>query len=130
MLASFAKFKMVIIFIKSVNRLLTYSSYYYIILCVKLDVTWGYCNIVTHNSNFLFPTVSGCTDRDVRLQGGELSSEIGQVEICMNGWWGLVCDDEWDDIDTSVVCRQLGYTGANLIFVYYACNDLLCIKAE
>ena len=59
----------------------------------------------------LFCTGSDCSDRDVRLQGGDLSDEIGQVEVCVSGQWNLVCDDNWDDIDASVVCRQLGYTG-------------------
>ena len=51
----------------------------------------------------------------MRLQGGSLSNEIGRVEVCASGQWGLVCDDEWDDTDATVVCRQLGYTGMGIL---------------
>lgn len=50
-------------------------------------------------------------DGDIRLFGG--TSELnGRVEICYQNIWGTICDDQWDDNDAMVVCRQLGH--ANL----------------
>ena len=34
------------------------------------------------------------------------------MEIFYGGVWGTICDTEWDITDASVVCKQLGYSGA------------------
>ena len=47
-------------------------------------------------------------DTEIRLIGGTNKLE-GRVEVKYQGVWGTICDDGWDDIDTTVVCRELGF---------------------
>jgi len=48
-----------------------------------------------------------CLSGDLRLVGGERETE-GRVEICVEGFWGSVCDNGWGTEETFVVCKQLG----------------------
>ena len=56
-----------------------------------------------------------CNETDVRLMDGSTPSN-GRVEICVNGIWGSVCDDNWGIKDANVVCQQLGYNGCKFYF--------------
>ena len=65
-------------------------------------------------------TLPECNSGDIRLVGGERDSE-GRVEICVQGFWGTVCDSGWDQREALVACRQSGYAarGKNTYFVIW-----------
>ena len=51
---------------------------------------------------------TNCTDYDVKLVDGNSTNE-GKVVVCINGVWGLVCDNSIDLKAAGVMCYQLGY---------------------
>ena len=58
----------------------------------------------------LIETFNSCNERGLlRLVGGNNQYE-GRLEICLNGVWGTVCDDNFEGVDANVACRQLGYS--------------------
>ena len=67
------------------------------------------CFVHNASNDPIFFSHLDCTHGDLRLAGGETSSE-GRLEICFNSVWGTVCDDFWGAPDAQVACAQLGYT--------------------
>lgn len=76
---------------------------------------------------------SSCKDGSVRLINGT-SSNDGQIEVCVNGIWGGVCDDNWSQVEANLVCNQLGhtcegkYTSSDLECIHYILYTSICLK--
>ena len=53
---------------------------------------------------------------------------VGRVEICIDNVWGTICNDNWDDNDAQVVCRQKGFSDVGQYRIVNLCvNNKFCI---
>ena len=97
-----------------------------LVLCVKVLVSGMMYG--TYSFLFCLRYIGRCTHGSVRVAGAS-SDRYGAVEVCVNGTWGTVCNEFWDDLDAKVLCRQLGHSqygtltciGRQELFYWY-CN--------
>ena len=83
--------------------LLTYCTQH----CVHKLFGLGTCMCTCTTTLFTF--TDDCGNGDIRLVNGETKIE-GRVEICLYLRWGTVCDSQWTDKPTAVVCGYLGFS--------------------
>ena len=65
-----------------------------------------------------------CDDGSLRLVGGSNNLQ-GRVEICYNEAWGTICDNQFDNVDASVICFQLGFSQNSKCSAHYIAQKLL-----
>ena len=56
-------------------------------------------------------TYDNCQEGALRLANRSTDGLSGRVEVCLDDFWGTVCDDGWDVRDATTVCRQLEKSG-------------------
>ena len=69
-----------------------------------------YAYACTYCHNYIFQSTFAIhLALPIRLVDGDIFPFSGRIEIYNNGKWGTVCGKKWTQINTQVVCRQLGY---------------------
>lgn len=70
-----------------------------------------------------------CKNGEVRLYASD-TAERGRLEVCYDGVWGAVCNEQWTVMDAKVACNQLGLPSEGNITevqcsVYYSSEHYL-----
>ena len=86
---------------------------------------WKYSGHIIHNiSSYIYYLV--CYEGQVRFgesesgynENGDYFFE-GRVEVCINGTFGVICDDGWDEKDAAVACNHMGYSPQYYSMLFY-----------
>ena len=61
-----------------------------------------------------FTGSNACNEGNVTVSTDADGSSLQLVEMCSNGVWSPLCDNDWTPQDVTVVCRELGYSSAGI----------------
>ena len=91
-------------------------TYMYMYMFLYMYIFYMFTRICILHTHYLAETIP------VRLVNGKRASE-GRIELLHNGEWGTICNYYTDINVGHVVCRELGYPGADKITTYAAFGE-------
>ena len=86
-------------------------------MCVLIVLLQSFL-CVTH---YYFPADIPYCDEEGRVRlihFGSENSSMGVVQICYYGVWIPICGQDWNDVEASLACQQLGFSGEEWLFFH------------
>ena len=82
------------------------------------------------STNGEFSVVNITYENYLGLFGGGDFALTGKVGVCLDGVLGSLCDVNWDENDTSVVCNDIGLGGKFILCQYHQRNlvNIYCLE--